>query len=265
MVSIEPIPDRPAAVVDAAERSLVVADYHAGIEVGFRFEEGVELESRAPQRKATILELIDMTRPDRLIMLGDVTHSIGEPGGAERAELEVLFEDIDLPVTVAKGNHDGLFEAFVESSPEHFERITVTPSEGACLNSLGIAHGHTWPDPTVLEADVVCVGHEHPCVQLQDEVGGTRIERVWIRGQIDPTPFESAYETVIDDPPELVVFPAFNDLCGGTWVNVPEQEFLSPFLPAGLDSGTVHLLDGTHLGNLQSLRSKDSNGRYTEE
>jgi metallophosphoesterase superfamily enzyme len=44
------------------------------------------------------------------------------------------------------------------------------------------------------------------------------------------------------------VFPAFNDLTGGTWINVEGQEFLSPFLPDGLADGQAYLLDGTRLG-----------------
>lgn len=260
MVRIEPVPNRPAAVINATERHLVIADYHAGIEAGFRYEEGVEVESRAPRRKAELLSLIDRTNPDRLLVLGDLTHSIGEPGGAERAELEILFEDIDLPVVLAKGNHDGAFEAFVEEDPAHFGGITITPSTGSRLGSIGIIHGHTWPDPSLFETDIICVGHEHPCVRLRDEVGGTRIERAWIRGVVYPAPFSAAMDIEMDDPPDLVVFPAFNDLCGGTWVNEYEQDFLSPFLPEGLTDGTVHLLDGTHLGQLSALRSKDSNG-----
>jgi len=45
-----------------------------------------------------------------------------------------------------------------------------------------------------------------------------------------------------------VVFPAFNDLSGGTWINVPGQTFLAPFLPDGLAEGEAYLLDGTRLG-----------------
>jgi metallophosphoesterase superfamily enzyme len=52
---------------------------------------------------------------------------------------------------------------------------------------------------------------------------------------------------------ELVVFPAFNDLSGGTWVNVTDREFLSPFLPEGLDEGQAYLLDGTRLGKYRCV------------
>ncbi len=52
----------------------------------------------------------------------------------------------------------------------------------------------------------------------------------------------------VENAPDIVVFPAFNDTSGGTWVNVPGQGFLSPFLPGGLADGEAYLLDGTRLG-----------------
>lgn len=246
---VEPIPDAPAAMVTLAdEQALVVADYHAGIEAVLR-SEGVEIDSRDPERLEQLQMLIEECEPDRLIILGDLVHTIGTPWQVERAELETIFEAISVPVTLVKGNHDGEIEGVLEA----FDDVTVTDSTGFRAGNVGFVHGHTWPSEAVISAEYVCVGHEHPVVRLTDEVGGRRIERVWLRGDIDPDPFESRLE----DPPvidgTLVVFPAFNDLSGGTWVNVPDQEFLAPFLPAGLRNGEAYLLDGTRLGPYAEL------------
>ncbi|MDB2293553.1 phosphoesterase, partial [Halorubrum ezzemoulense] len=52
MARVEPVVGEPAAVADlGAERALLVADVHAGIEVGLRYERGVELDSRADERR----------------------------------------------------------------------------------------------------------------------------------------------------------------------------------------------------------------------
>ncbi|WP_256301186.1 metallophosphoesterase [Haloarchaeobius salinus] len=240
MASVEPVPDRPAAVVDTGEeRVLVVADFHAGIEAGLRVESGVHVESRGEARRESVLAMLDSAAPDRFVVLGDFMHSIGGPGGAERGEIEVLLESIDVPTTVVKGNHDGDIESWVDA--------TVTDGTGVRLGDVGFAHGHTWPDVEVLAADIVCIGHEHPCVRLTDEVGGSRIERVWLRGPLAREPFAERDPDLAWTDAELVVFPAFNDLCGGTWVNVNE-DFLAPFLPDGLPSAQAYLLDGTRLG-----------------
>lgn len=266
---VEPVPGDPAAVATVGgECALLVADYHAGYEAGLRYERGVDVPSRAPDRRERLLELLERTDPDRLVVLGDLMHSIGEPGGAERGELEVLFESFpsELAVTVVKGNHDGAIETWLTPADDRDaaalafdpDTVTVVPGDGVALGdgAVGVCHGHSWPAPAVLECDVVCLGHEHPCVRLEDEVGGSRVERVWLRGRLDPGPFRPRpeYEGVSwlgtggGEPPRVVVLPAFNDLVGGTWVNVPNQSFLAPFLPAGLADGEAYLLDGTRLG-----------------
>ena len=257
MARVEPVPDTRAAVVECdGERVLTIADYHAGVEAALRAERGLNVVGRAGDRRERVRSLLAETEPDRLLVVGDFMHSIGGPGGAEQGEIEVLLESLPswLPVTLVKGNHDGDIESWLEG-------VDVTPSGGVRFGDVGFVHGHTWPDPVVLGAETVCVGHEHPCVRLEDEIGGSRVERTWLRGRLDPAPFldRPEYEGVswladsAVEPPRVVVMPAFNDLVGGTWVNIPNQSFLSPFLPAGLADGEAYLLDGTRLGAYQSV------------
>ncbi|NEU56402.1 metallophosphoesterase [Halorussus sp. MSC15.2] len=249
MSLVEPVPGEPAAVAEVGpdgERALVVADFHAGIEQALRAE-GVSLDSRAQQRRERLLALVTRTDPDRVLFLGDLMHAIGDPGGAERGEIEVLLERLDergVAATLVKGNHDGAIESWAD--------LDVTAGAGVRLGSVGFAHGHTWPAPEVLDSDVVCVGHEHPAVRLEDEVGGSRVERVWLRGPLAGAAFAER-EGGVRAGAELVVFPAFNELVGATWVNVEGQEFLAPFLPEGLADGEAYLLDGTRLGEYQTV------------
>jgi putative SbcD/Mre11-related phosphoesterase len=246
-MAVEPVPGEPAAVADLPDgRALVVADYHAGLEVALRYD-GVELASHADERREAVLDLLDRTGVSELIFLGDLAHAIGDPGDEERAELVDLLDAVTdrVSVTVVKGNHDGAIGSVAETSG--FD-IDISPGHGVQLGDVGFAHGHTWPSPDVLSADVVCVGHEHPAVRLEDEVGGARVERAWLRGALDPAPFEGFFDDDLDIDGEIVVFPGFNDLSGGTWVNVEGQGFLAPFLPDGLADGQAYLLDGTRLG-----------------
>ena len=247
-MAVEPVPGSPAAVADCGgERALVVADYHAGIESELR-KDGVELASQASERVESVLHLLADTNPDRLVVLGDLGHAIGEPWYDEREEFEALLSRVRdrVPITLVKGNHDGDVETLLADLGVE---VQVTPSDGIRMGDVGFAHGHTWPSREVLTADVVCVGHEHPEVRLEDEVGGYRLERVWLRGDLDPGPFRVHYsDPELTPEGELVVFPAFNVLSGGTWVNVPDQEFLAPFLPEALADGQAYLLDSTRLG-----------------
>ncbi|WP_418282192.1 metallophosphoesterase [Halorubrum sp. DTA98] len=270
MARVEPVVGEPAAVADLGdERALLVADVHAGIEIGLRYERGVDLDPRDGERRDRIHRLLGETDADRLVVLGDLAHRIAAPEGDERAELTALIESVTerVPMTLVEGNHDaGVAEAFADD-------LDVVGPAGGILGGasadgdgdesggVGIVHGHTWPAPEVVAADVVCLGHEHPQVRLSDAVGGSRVERAWLRGPADASVFADhasaegdehpavgAREAAARDPPELVVFPAFNERSGGTWINVDGQSFLSPFLPEGLASGDAYLLDGTRLG-----------------
>ena len=253
MSLVEPVPGQPAAVAELdssvghrPERALVIADFHAGVESALRAD-GVSLDSRAEERREQIFSLLDQTDPDRVVFLGDLMHAIGDPGGAERGEIEVLLErldDRDVAVTLVKGNHDGAIESWAD--------VEVTDGDGVRLGDVGFVHGHTWPAPEVLDSEVVCVGHEHPAVRLEDEVGGSRVERVWLRGDLDPEAF-AGRSVGVRTGAELVVFPAFNELVGSTWVNVEGQEFLAPFLPEAAPSAEAYLLDGTRLGDYQTV------------
>lgn len=245
MARVEPVPDRPAAVADLGDESaLLVADYHAGIERSLR-REGLEARSRAEERRDRVLSLVASEGVERVVFLGDLGHSIGEPEGDELAELEALVAELPVPVTLVRGNHDGgLAEAL---------DVEATPTEGARFGDVGLCHGHTWPAREVLDADVICVGHEHPAVRLEDEVGGSRVERVWLRGPLEDAPFDEHYDAALDVSGELVVCPAFNDYSGGTWVNVEGQAFLAPFLPDACPDADAYLCDGTRLGPYRGL------------
>jgi len=252
--AVEPVPGAPAATLDLGdERALAVADYHAGIEIGLRYERGVELDSNADVRRRRLLRLLSRTDPDRVVVLGDLVHRIAEPDGAEAQEVRDLLDALDqrdIPLTLAKGNHDG---GIADVFPD---RIDLLPAEGARVGDVGLVHGHTWPGVDALSASTLCMGHEHPSVRLTDEVGGSRIERAWLRGPLRREPFLDTLDDVDDlawNDPELVVFPAFNDRSGGTWINVEGESFLAPFLPEALASGEAYLTDGTRLGPYREI------------
>lgn len=246
MPKVEPVLDTRAATAQIPEgTALVVADYHAGIEAALRLE-GVELRDASAQRRSRLLELLETCDADRLVILGDLAHFVGAPMGDELEELEALRDALPVPLTLVPGNHDGAVADRLD--------IQVEDSRGIRLGDVGFVHGHTWPAPVVLEADVLCTGHEHVAVRLVDQVGGHRVEPAWLRGPLNPAAFTERpeYEN-LDIDGEMIVFPAFNERSGGTQVNVSEQEFLSPFLPQGLTGGDVYLLDGTHLGDFEQV------------
>ena len=262
LARVEPIADAPAAIAsDDRERALLVGDYHAGIEAGLRYERGVELPSNAAERRQRLVELLDRTGVDRLVVLGDLSHQIGSIEGPEREELTALYsavvEERDVPITVAPGNHDG----GIEELWGHRAAVDILPPPGGLLGgetaAVGVFHGHTWPDPSLLSAEILCMAHEHPQVKLTDSVGGYRTEKAWVRGRLDRETMANGLdcepEALEWADPKVVVLPAFNDRSGGTWVNVDGEGFLAPFLPDALRSAELYLLDGTRLGHYDAV------------
>lgn len=250
MVDVEPIIGAPAATVTLGDRRLLlIADYHAGIELGFRYRDGLHVASRADDRLSTLLDLVDEDDIDEVVIIGDLMHSIGSPAHDERAEIERLVEALPdaVTLTVVKGNHDGELEQWLECA-------TVLDAPGTCRAGLALSHGHTWPPADALDAEVLVIGHEHPQVRLEDDVGGAVIHRIWLRGRLRPEPIANHFGIEVPPVgPELIVMPAFNELSGGTFVNLQDEDFLVPYLPEGLAEERVYLLDGTLLGPLASV------------
>lgn len=250
MVEVEPVVGEAAATVDLPTgRAVVIADYHAGLERALRYRDGVSVHSRERQRRQRLLAVIEETAADAVIVAGDLMHSIGDPTYSEREELDALLaalpDDVDL--TVVKGNHDGEIETWLDAA-------TVHQAPGMVTDGLAVSHGHTWPPAGALDADVLVIGHEHPRVRLEDSVGGATVHRVWLRDRLDAAPVADhlGVEPPVTDP-RIVVMPAFNELSGGTWVNIEDESFLVPYLPDALVDPEAYLLDGTKLGRLSAL------------
>jgi metallophosphoesterase superfamily enzyme len=70
-------------------------------------------------------------------------------------------------------------------------------------------------------------------------------------------PFRRKHRKYEKLPREAVCVPSFNELCGGTPVNDVRAKLLGPLMQpdvVNLDRARLHLLDGTDLGTLPSLR-----------
>jgi metallophosphoesterase superfamily enzyme len=79
---LKPISPYAALLIDdGAERTLVVSDIHLGWEASLS-EEGIHVPSQTGKLLRRIERIISLEKPDRLIILGDVKHTI------EKIEIE---------------------------------------------------------------------------------------------------------------------------------------------------------------------------------
>ncbi len=275
-------PDAALLLREELENVLVVSDLHIGWEVALA-EEGIHLPSQTEKLSARLQKLIASEKPDRLIVLGDVKHTVAKIELEEWRDVPSFFEETSrlVPrVQVVPGNHDGNLEALLP------ETVEVLSPHGVVLGDVGLFHGHTWPDAKMLGCNTLVAGHVHPMVVFEDPMGFRISRQVWVRASCDRKLLakfvlrRSNVRLKQDEDPRgalkrrlnidlkaanLLIMPSFNDFLGGQAVNRPAitkqkkfNEFIGPVLRSGsvnLERAEAYLLDGTFLGALDRLRS----------
>ncbi|MDH5794481.1 MAG: metallophosphoesterase [Candidatus Bathyarchaeota archaeon] len=264
-----------------SEKVLVVSDLHIGWEVALA-EEGVHVPSQTTRLIDRLRHLVTLSKPDRLIVLGDVKHTVAKIELEEWRDVPKFFEEACkiLPrVQVIPGNHDGNLEALVPESVE------ILPPRGTTVGDLGLFHGHTWPEVEILGCSTSVIGHVHPVVTFKDPMGFRITRQVWVRAPCDRKLIakfvlrrhnlrlkknvnpEDVLKTRFNldlRAEKLLIMPSFNDFLGGQAVNRSTitrrrrfRGFIGPVLRSGsvyLEKAEAYLLDGTFLGSLDNLR-----------
>ncbi|MBE6524260.1 MAG: metallophosphoesterase [Thermoplasmata archaeon] len=225
-----------------ADNIMIICDLHIGVESHLR-SKGFHLTSHTSDMHQAILDAAD-DFIDRLIVIGDVKDSVPGSTKQEYAEIpdffESLFERFDT-IDVVRGNHDTMIEEFLPP------RVRIRPATGIRINEIGMAHGHTWPSPEVMDCETLILGHNHPAVMFRDGVGRQMTEPCWFRGSFCKES-DDRYPVL---PKKFIVIPAFNRMLGGSPVNVEGEELLGPILNSDmldLDNANLYLLDGVNIG-----------------
>lgn len=237
-------------------RTLVVGDLHLGIESEYAWR-GVKLPSATGAIVGRLEKLQARTRARKLVIAGDLKHSVQTVTEQEKAEvpeairaLARAFEE----VVIVPGNHDGLTHTLV---PRDARGVELAPVGGhLARGALLVLHGHAWPDPALAaRARAVAVAHNHTAIALEDALGRIAKEACWARGRVNPEKWREA--TGAGSYPEVFLLPPFNELCTGVALNLAGARPIGPLLREGcvdLPRAEVYLLDGVFLGRLADLR-----------
>lgn len=276
--NIQPVSPYPALLFkEGKEKTVIVADLHIGWEISLT-SRGIHIPSQMPRLLAKLSEVVKKTRPTHLILLGDVKQAVPKISMEEWKNVPEFLEAVQKivkKVTIVPGNHDGDIEPLTPTS------ISIASSEGIIIGEktrIAIFHGHAWPKPEALSADVLVMSHIHPVIRFQDRMGLWMIKQVWLRGRCDGGKLAAAYikylkikqtgdpkkffrERFNVDPlnPCLIIMPTFNDLIGGLSVNHLKKRVTGPILGSnGIDFGAseLYLLDGTFLGTVNQFQIK---------
>lgn len=250
---ISPLLNEPALVVENAFRTLVLADVHLGIEWEL-YHSGFSIPSQVGKRKRRINEYIRKVKPERIVLLGDIKHNVPITSWQEKQEVPLFLKELAAfaPVDIVPGNHDGDIVALVP------ENVTVHGMRGFVLDNVGYFHGHTLPGAELLSAAHVVMSHNHPTIRFTDTLGHAVSEEVWIRTHFIEKAIREHYGGVEWNNPEVIIMPAFNELCGGVPFNESiHEELLGPVFAnhaIELEKARAFLLDGTDLGTIGSIK-----------
>jgi putative SbcD/Mre11-related phosphoesterase len=240
------IKGEPALLV---EDTLVVADLHIGYEGEVRLR-GIVFPSLTEKMMERILNLAKKHGVRRLLVVGDLKHTVYGPKGLEWRDVPVfmrkMVKELDW-VGVVPGNHDGDLYAVLPDGVE------LMDPDGTILNNILFTHGHKRVD-LILEkkrkegsiVKTVAVGHFHPAVELVDDLGYRYVVPVWVKG-------------MISGGVEILLMPAFNENIGKLTVNNPEKisEELRGFLKTGsinLGEAEAYSLDLVLLGRIGDIQ-----------
>jgi putative SbcD/Mre11-related phosphoesterase len=278
---ITPLPPYPAALMRTDDfRTLVIADLHIGWEMGLA-NEGIHVPTQTPRLVKKLTDLLSIYKPERLLVLGDIKHTVATAEKIEWRDVPEFFNEIKkhvAEISVIRGNHDGNLEPLLPES------VKIMPSAGVSTNDTGFFHGHQWPSLELLACKTLVMGHVHPVIAFRDPAGFRVTKQVWVK--IDCRPIElarillrknkikiknTAEETLYDScniepkASQLFIMPSFNDFLGGRPLNARRSsQKLDPEMVAGpllrsdavdVKSAETYLLDGTFLGTVEQLRT----------
>jgi putative SbcD/Mre11-related phosphoesterase len=277
-MKIQLIHNEPALLIEEKPRRiLVVADLHLGYErVLFKKE---RFSTKLSEGLAKHLQqLVTKINPTEIIILGDLKHSIRNFSLSEFREVASLLRKLTevAQLFVIRGNHDADLELVIP------DETTLIPSSGMHLDfsttRLYLTHGHAQPTESLLESDLLIMGHIHPMIAIPTIQDRFSTRRVWVKTRwktsfletlhrwFEPTKIQQAIEKNQIEQMRIIIMPAFLDLLQGHTLNrdkTAPKLGIPLFQHLDLNAAEIILLDQTLLGQLKDLKIK-SNSK-TEE
>ena len=246
MVQVKIVPGYPALMIEGTKKSLVITDLHLG------FESNLSLNNVFLGKNKTVIEItkeiekiIKKTKPDSLILLGDIKSGIKSITKTEWDVVPVFFERINklIDTVLVPGNHDANIEKLMPNG------ITLASSKGIIVDEILLTHGHTMPTENFSQVNTIVMGHVHPVFFQEDSlING---ERVLISIKCKKQKIFSSRSGEL----ELIILPSFNRYFYTTQKKFYKKS-ISPIIEKmNVIKAKIVTLDGTIIGDEQLLSS----------
>ena len=244
MAQTKIIPGYPALMIEGDKKSLVITDLHLG------FENALSLNNVFLGKNKTVTEItkeieliIDKTKPDSLILLGDVKSGINSITKTEWETVPAFFENITklIDTVLVPGNHDANIEKLIPNE------ISLASSKGIIVDDILLTHGHTMPSENFSQINTIVMGHIHPVFfEKESLING---ERVWVSIISDKQKIFHSKSGEL----ELIILPSFNRYFYATQKKFYKKS-ISPIIEKiDVMQAKILRLDGTIIGNEEML------------
>lgn len=217
-------------------KTIVVGDVHIGYEEALNKQGILVPRFHFAEIIGRMERILDLTKPEHVILLGDVKHEFGTISDQEWRET-LQFLDLILSrakkVVLIRGNHDTILGPIARK--RNLEIVSHL-----IMDDILLIHGDRIPQIMPPGITTIIIGHEHPAVTIRDTIRAETfkcfLKGVWKRKN-------------------LVVVPSFHPLSEGT--NVLQERLLSPFLQQDLSMFDVFVVGNTvySFGKLKNLKA----------
>jgi hypothetical protein len=184
-------------------------------------------------------EIIDVEKPNSVILLGDIKSSIKNISKSEWGEVPLFFEKIKqkCDVILIPGNHDANIQKLVPDD------ITMISSTGMVDENVLFTHGHTMPSENFSHVEKIIMGHIHPVFFQEDSVMNG--QRVWVSLKTEKKKIFPSTSGEL----EIIIVPSFNRYFYATHRRTYKKS-ISPIIERlEILSAKIVSLDGIILGD----------------
>jgi len=240
MLQTRIIPSKPALIVKGIKKNLIVTDIHIGFENSM-ISNGIFIgkNSTINETIQELSEIIDVEKPNSVILLGDIKSSIKNISKSEWDEVPLFFEKIKqkCDVILIPGNHDANIQKLVPDD------ITMISSTGMVDENVLFTHGHTMPSENFSHVEKIIMGHIHPVFFQEDSVMNG--QRVWVSLKTEKKKIFPSTSGEL----EIIIVPSFNRYFYATHRRTYKKS-ISPIIERlEILSAKIVSLDGIILGN----------------
>ena len=238
------VPRYPALIINGNEKTLVIADLHLGFEAKLSSNNIYLGKNTSVTETAKDIEkILDKTKPELLILLGDVKSGIKSITKTEWESIPMFFDKLKNRVNLilVPGNHDSNIEKLVP------KEVNIASPKGIIIDDILFTHGHTLPTENYSNVSKIVMGHLHPVFfQKESIING---KRVWVSIKCSK---DEIFPSQTGDM-ELIIVPAFNK-----YFHTIKKKFykksISPIIEKiNTTKAKIITLDGTIIGDEKLL------------